>query len=145
MVAKNEFLKVIDSTAYQGKWEAKKADKLGNKELFNLGTKKFTQNDFAKYIETHQTARAKMDNNMFLQQSYKEFIDESVINFEDANLEAKYPDFKNLLKEYRDGILLFDLTDQKVWSKAVKDTAGLKAYYEKNKSNYSCTLCWHSL
>lgn len=136
MVAKNEFLKVIDSTAYQGKWDAKKADKLGNKELFNLGTKKFTQNDFAKYIETHQTARAKMDNNMFLQQSYKEFVDESVINFEDANLEAKYPDFKNLLKEYRDGILLFDLTDQKVWSKAVKDTAGLKAYYEKNKNNY---------
>ena len=136
MVAKNEFLKVIDSTAYQGKWDAKKADKLGNKELFNLGNKKFTQNDFAKYIETHQTARAKMDNNMFLQQSYKEFVDESVINFEDANLEAKYPDFKNLLKEYRDGILLFDLTDQKVWSKAVKDTAGLKAYYEKNKNNY---------
>ncbi len=136
LIAKNEFLKVIDSTAYQGKWEAKKADKLGNKELFNLGAKKFTQNDFAKYIETHQTARPKMDNNMFLQQSYKEFVDESVINFEDANLESKYSDFKNLLKEYRDGILLFDLTDQKVWSKAVKDTAGLKAYYEKNKNNY---------
>ena len=73
---------------------------------------------------------------MFLNQSYKEFVDESVINFEDANLESKYPDFKNLLKEYRDGILLFDLTDQKVWSKAVKDTAGLKAFYEKNKNNY---------
>ncbi|MGZ4038765.1 MAG: peptidylprolyl isomerase, partial [Bacteroidia bacterium] len=37
---------------------------------------------------------------------------------------------------YRDGILLFDLTDQKVWSKAVKDTAGLRAFYEKNKNNY---------
>jgi len=73
---------------------------------------------------------------MFLQQSYKEFVDESVINFEDANLESKYPEFRNLLKEYRDGILLFDLTDQKVWSKAVKDTSGLKAFYEKNKNNY---------
>ena len=40
------------------------------------------------------------------------------------------------MREYRDGILLFDLTDQKVWSKAVKDTAGLQAFYQKNKNNY---------
>ncbi len=135
-VAKKDFLKVLDTTVYQGKWEAKEAEKLGNKELFKLGAKKYTQNDFAKYIETRQTVRPKMDNNMFLQQSYKEFVDETLISFEDENLESKYPEFRNLLKEYRDGILLFDLTDQKVWSKAVKDTTGLKAFYEKNKNNY---------
>ena len=135
-VAKKEFLKVLDTTVYQGKWEAKKAEKLGNKDLFNLGAKKFTQNDFAKYIESHQTVRPKMDNNMFLQQSFNSFVDETVINYEDSQLETKYPEFRNLLKEYRDGILLFDLTDQKVWSKAVKDTSGLKVYYEKNKNNF---------
>lgn len=144
--AKTEFLKVLDSTVFQGKWEAKRAEKLGKKELFRLSTKDkaanketliiFGQNDFARYIETHQTARAKMDYNMFLQQSYKEFVEETLINYEDEQLEAKYPEFRNLLKEYRDGILLFDLTDQKVWSKAVKDTAGLRAFYEKNKTNY---------
>ncbi len=135
-VAKKEFLKVIDTTICQGKWEAKKAEKLGNKELFSLGGKKFTQNDFAKYIESHQTVRPKMDNNMLFQQSFKDFVDETVINYEDQNLESKYPEFRNLLKEYRDGILLFDLTDQKVWSKAVKDTTGLKEYYSKNKNNF---------
>ncbi|MCD6019605.1 MAG: PpiC-type peptidyl-prolyl cis-trans isomerase [Bacteroidetes bacterium] len=141
-VAKKEFLKVIDSTVFQGRWEAKKAEKLGKKELFSLFNKEkaaviiFTQADFAKYIETHQTARPKTDFSMFLNQSYKEFVDETLINYEDGNLESKYPEFRNLLKEYRDGILLFDLTDQKVWSKAVKDTAGLKAFYEQNKNNY---------
>lgn len=141
---RKEFLKVIDSTVYQSKWEAKKAEKLGTKELFRLSTKNdgketiiiYGANDFAKYIESHQTNRPAMDNNMFLQQSYKDFVDEKVIAYEDENLERKYPEFRNLLKEYRDGILLFDLTDQKVWSKAVKDTAGLKTFYEKNKNNY---------
>jgi peptidyl-prolyl cis-trans isomerase SurA len=59
-----------------------------------------------------------------------------VINLEDSKLEDKYPEFKMLMKEYRDGILLFELTDQKVWSKAIKDTAGLEAFYEANKNNY---------
>lgn len=146
VATRKEFLKAIDSTVYQGKWDAKKASKLGSKELFRLSNKDqatgaettiiYGANDFAKYIESHQTARPVMDNNMFLQQSYKNFVDESIIAFEDGNLEKKYPEFRNLLKEYRDGILLFDLTDQKVWSKAVKDTAGLKAFYEKNKNNY---------
>ena len=67
---------------------------------------------------------------------YKTWINERVVAFEDALLEKKYVDFANLYREYRDGILLFDLTDQKVWGKAVKDTAGLRVFYEKNKGKY---------
>jgi peptidyl-prolyl cis-trans isomerase SurA len=40
------------------------------------------------------------------------------------------------MREYRDGILLFDLTDKMVWSKAVKDSAGLTDFYQNNKQNY---------
>jgi peptidyl-prolyl cis-trans isomerase SurA len=143
---RKEFLKVLDSSVYQGKWDAKKAEKLGKKELFSLSytdaAAKYSKqmaygtDDLARYIESHQTARQNMDNNMFLQQSYKDLVNEAVIEFEDSLLERKYPEFKSLLKEYRDGILLFDLTDQKVWSKAVRDTAGLREFYNKNKNNY---------
>lgn len=146
MKNRQEMLKVLDTTLFEAKWEAKKADKLNNKELFRLSNKDkttgketiiiFGQKDFAKYIESHQTNRGKIDFNTFLQQSYKNFVDESIINYRDENLENLYPEFKSLLKEYRDGILLFDLTDKKVWSKAVRDTAGLREFYEKNKNNY---------
>ena len=54
----------------------------------------------------------------------------------DKNLEANYPEFKELIKEYHDGILLFNLTDEKVWSKAVKDTLGLQDFFESNRKNY---------
>lgn len=133
--ALTEFEAVIDSTYFQGKWKAESAAKL-TKEIFSLGGKKYTQTDFAKFLETRQTRRTPSDKKFVLEQQYKNFVDESAIAFEETMLDSKYPEFKALMQEYRDGILLFELTDRKVWSKAVKDTIGLKEYYEKNKNNY---------
>ena len=125
----------IDSTYFQGKWKVDKAEGLSN-ELFSIADKKYTQADFAKYLESRQTKRSVADKRFILDQQYKNFVDETVVALEESQLEKKYADFKALIQEYRDGILLFELTDRKVWSKAVKDTSGLKEYYEKNKTNY---------
>ncbi|MBX3163944.1 MAG: peptidyl-prolyl cis-trans isomerase [Bacteroidetes bacterium] len=133
---RDELSKVLDSTYLKSSWSAARASKLGNKEIFNLGGKSYKQNDFAQYLETQMTYRPTTDINEVMKTTYKNWVDESVIAFEDAQLEKKQPDFANLYREYRDGILLFDLTDQKVWSRAVKDTAGLREFYEKNKKNY---------
>jgi peptidyl-prolyl cis-trans isomerase SurA len=132
---KEAFHKVLDSTYFQGTWKASKAEKL-NKELFTIADKKYTQQDFARYLESHQTRRAKSDVNMTVNAQYKNFVDESLIAYEETQLDKKYPEYHNLMQEYRDGILLFDLTDKKVWSKAVKDSAGLEKFYEANKNNY---------
>ncbi|MES2681162.1 MAG: peptidylprolyl isomerase [Bacteroidota bacterium] len=133
---RDELTKVLDSTYLRATWSADKAKKLGNKEIFSLGGRSYTQNEFAKFLETQMTFRGQGDLVEIMKAIYKTWVDESVVNFEDSQLEKKYVEFANLYREYRDGILLFDLTDQKVWSKAVKDTAGLKAFYEKNKNNY---------
>lgn len=134
---RDELLKVIDSSFTKATWKAESASKLGNKEVFVLAGKVYGQNDFAKYLESQMSFRPGENNFADLVKNiYKSWVNESVINYEDSQLENKYTDFANLYREYRDGILLFDLTDQKVWSKAVKDTAGLRAYYEKNKTKY---------
>ncbi len=133
---RDEFKKVLDSTYLKGTWTPDRAKVLGNKEIFNLGGKSFTQNDFAKFLEQQMTFRTQEDAFEVAKSLYPKWVEETIIAFEDANLEKKYVEFRNLVREYCEGILLFDLTDQKVWSKAVKDTTGLKEYYEKNKTKY---------
>ncbi len=126
---------LLDTTLIEGKWDAAKAEGL-NEALFTIGKKKYTQADFAEYIGTHQTRRRKEDPLVIMNGMYSKYVDESLLAYEESQLPTKYPEYKALLKEYRDGILLFDLTDQKVWSKAVKDTAGLKAFHEKHKNDF---------
>ncbi|MCE3260465.1 MAG: PpiC-type peptidyl-prolyl cis-trans isomerase, partial [Bacteroidetes bacterium] len=134
--ARDEILKEFDTTYLKASWKADRVAKLGNKEIISIGGKSYKQMDFAKYLESQMVFRGTADMADLLKNLYKTWVEETVISYEDGLLDQKYPDFKNLLREYRDGILLFDLTDQKVWSKAVKDTSGLKDFYEKNKNNY---------
>lgn len=135
LAARDEFIKVIDSTVFEGTWDKAKAAAL-KKPMFNFNDKQYTQADFANYIASHQNKRPKIDRTVLINQLYKQFVDESAITYEESRLDQKYPEFKALMEEYHDGILLFELTDRKVWSKAVKDTAGAKEFYEKNKNNY---------
>lgn len=133
---RDEMKPLIDSTFFSGKWSSEKARNY-TKPLFVInGTERFSQYDFAKYLESHQTRRPKTDVAVVLNSAYKDFVNESLIAFEEKNLDKKYPEFRALMQEYRDGILLFDLMEKKVWSKAVKDTAGLKEFHAKNKEKY---------
>ena len=126
---------LLDSTLIEGKWNADAAKGL-NETIFSIGDKKYTQADFADYIASRQTRRRDEDLLIIMNGMYSKYVDESLLAYEESKLDEKYPEYKALLKEYRDGILLFDLTDQKVWSKAVKDTAGLKAYHENHKTDF---------
>jgi len=135
LAARDEFYPLVDSTLFEGHWNTAKASAL-KKTMFNFNDKVFTQADFTGYIANHQSKLAKMDAKMLINKMYVQFVDEMAVTYEESRLDKKYPEFKALMEEYHDGILLFELTDQKVWSKAVKDTLGSKEFYEKNKANY---------
>lgn len=66
-----------------------------------------------------------------------DMTDEEVKAYADAHLEEKYVDLRNLVKEYHDGILLFDVSLREVWDKANQDTEGLEAYFKAHKKNYT--------
>ncbi len=66
----------------------------------------------------------------------EEWIENEITHFEDTKLEEKYPEFRYLLKEYHDGILLFNISEEKIWNYAGKDSVGLEKFYSKNKDKY---------
>ena len=130
-----DFYKVVTDSIFFGKWKSSLADNLTGM-IFKIGNMTFRQKDFADYLASTQRKQEKQSIEVYVDKQYTEFLNESLLKWENSQLEQKYPEFKALMGEYRDGILLFDLTDQKVWSKAVKDTLGLDSFYKKNKNNY---------
>ncbi len=129
------FYTIVDDSVFVGKWQVETAKNLKD-TLFKLADKIFTQQDFATYLFNHQGHRVKENIENYVNSVYNSYVDETCVNYEDSRLEIKDVDFRNLMKEYRDGILLFELTQQKVWSKAINDTIGLENFYQTVKQNY---------
>ena len=132
------FVATVDSTLLKAGWipDSTKSETQKATNLVSLGGESFSAWDFSKYLFEYQTPRNGAALEGVVNAMYKEWVKQTCLNYEERNLDKKNEDFKNLMKEYRDGILLFDLTDKKVWSKAVSDTSGLKEFYETIKTKY---------
>lgn len=105
--------------------------------LVEFADKQYTVGDFLQYLQMNQPRNSKSGNlKLELRRAYEKYSDSRLINYEKAHLEEKYPEFRMLAREYYEGILLFDLTEKKVWKKSVSDTNGLKSFYEDHKTNY---------
>ena len=126
---------IVTDSIFAGTWNPA-PDKIASKTLFSFADKKVTQSEFAQYLLKHQKKQEAENIQVYVNKRFKDYVNETILSYEDNQLEAKYPDFKALVKEYRDGILLFELTDRLVWTKAVKDTTGLRVYYQTVKQKY---------
>lgn len=130
-----KFTETVDTSLLRGSWLPLAKSKT-NAVIFTIGIQKYTYDDFSSFIMNFQTPK-KTDNVGFVvKEFYNDYVEKMNFSYEEDHLEEKYKDFKNLMQEYRDGILLFELTDKMVWSKSVEDTIGLKNYYEQNKTKY---------
>ncbi len=127
----------IDTTYFTGEWVPSTNLTKSNKALFTLAGNDYTQNQFMEFLQQRMRPRRQTEQiKTMVDESYDRWVEIKVMDYEDSQLENKYPDFKVLIHEYRDGILLFDLTDQKVWSKAVKDSTGLADFYQNHKNDF---------
>lgn len=103
---------------------------IGGQVLFSIDTVEIYVSDFVTYILLNQKNETDFDI------LYQDFVNVKLLSHEKNMLSYNYPEYKALLNEYREGILLFDITNQNVWNKAVSDTIGLNQYFSNNKQNY---------
>ena len=126
---------VVTDSIFEGSWTVE--DNLDlSKPLLSFDSQVYSQEDFINYIMKFNRKQNPQNIEVFVNDAYKMFVNKMVIMYEEDILEEKYPSFKYLIKEYHDGILLFELTDKTVWSKAITDTIGLDKFYSDNKDNY---------
>ena len=132
---KDAFIATIDSTIIEGQYKAD--ENINTKSvLFSTKDQSWTVQDFVEFIYKNQKRQGFLTPGAYAYQLYDRYLQQEVFAYEDSKLEEKYPDFKALVQEYHDGILLFSLMENEVWNKAVEDTLGLQDYYERNKESY---------
>jgi len=133
--ALQSFNSLVDTSVLKGQWFIKDKN-LMTETLFLIGKEKYTQLDFAEFIVKRQKSMHFNHLNYAVAKYYEGFVNESLMNYADQHLEENYPEFRSLVNEYREGMLLFEITDMMVWSKAMKDTSGQEKFYSDNQKNY---------
>jgi peptidyl-prolyl cis-trans isomerase SurA len=105
-------------------------EKLEDMKLFTIDGIQFTLKSFNEYLE-----KKNLTNGTYASHQ-EDWIDDEITALEDSKLESKYPEFRDLMQEYHDGILLFNISEEKIWNFAATDTAGLEKFFQKNKGKY---------
>lgn len=136
-------LATADSSLLQGQWRYQGEEKLRQENLLSFthspsqSSKAYKVQEFIAYAESKQAPRKDLRNPAhYLQVIFDKFVDDKTLEFEKQHLAQKYQEYKMLAREYREGMMLFQMMNDNVWARAIQDTAGARQYYENNKEKY---------
>ena len=126
--------KLITADFYDSKWSLPANIKEYTSTLLTINAKKIEGKDFLEFVDKQQKAGLKTKPlSLLADELYSKFLTEQLTAYYDENLENDFPEFANVMEEYRDGLLLFDLMEKEIWDRAKTDSIGLKNFYEDHK------------
>ncbi|WP_299225932.1 peptidylprolyl isomerase [uncultured Psychroserpens sp.] len=131
------FESLINDNFFKRSW-ALPQDLDKEQTFLKIENQTITYQEFAKHLFSSQRnyINKKLDAKALIQKEYDSFLETKLIQYQKDNLEFENQEFAHVLKEYRDGLLLFDLMENQIWNAASKDSLGLIQFYEANKDNY---------
>lgn len=133
--AKTKVLALADTTLTKGKWKIPGSFSAGKETLFTLEGKKITAHDFLSYVLTNQRMNS-MKPDKYMEFLYAAFTESTINSAFETQLIANNPEFDMLLKEYYEGILLFDIMEKEVWKKASEDSLGQHNFFVTHPELY---------
>jgi len=119
----------VSATDIMGFGSAVQAKKLGALELFKVNNTSYSVSNLWNYMQEEEITPK--GEGTFLELWLEEFVGATLAKAEEKDLEDNNKDYQMLLKEYRDGILLFSLTNQEIWQKGLNDSLGQQAFFCK--------------
>lgn len=133
--AKDRVFEAIDESYLTGTWknEIENPDEV----LLTYTLETFTVGDFADFMLKLQKPTNDASLESLLNAGFDTYVDFTTLDYEERNLDKTNTDFQNIYREYRDAILVFNISGEEVWNKASEDTTGLKEYFAANRTNYT--------
>ena len=132
------FVNGLDSTFFQMNTDFGAADR--EADLLRIGNAAYSTGDFIDFLEENARLRASLERRFevdgAVESLYADWTDRQVEHYAEAQLEEQFPEFRALMREYREGILLFEATKLEVWDRAGEDTTGLQAYFDAHRDQY---------
>lgn len=127
---------ILTDDFFKSSWTVP-SDFNGEVILFTLNKKQIRQKEFVEFLSKSQRRRqAKIPFDKLLADNYKAFLESTLLQYQEENLENENKEYAQILTEYRDGLLLFDLMETQIWNVAKTDSVGLMDYYLANKADY---------
>lgn len=115
------------------------------KTVAHLGDMDFPQDEFAYYLQRCPFSTKSYAGD-FMREVYQLFLRDIVAAMEKKNLETRHPEYTHLMQEYRDGILLFEISNREIWSKPAAQQKVLEKIWIKNLSRkYPVEVNWKLL
>ncbi|MBT4915309.1 MAG: peptidylprolyl isomerase [Formosa sp.] len=114
------------------------SNKINNTKIFlQIKDRSYTYRDFIDFLNKNsKSINKKWKKKFIIENQYKLFLEQLLFQYKKDNLEYENQEFANILNEYREGLLLFELMQDKIWEGAKNDTLGLKVFYNNNMKNY---------
>lgn len=109
---------------------------LGNGTILSVDGKNYPVSALVASFNGIKQPNAEMAQNL-IQDNLDTFLRDKVMTAEEDLLAKNQPEYRNLLKEYIDGSLLYEVSVRKVWDKAAKDTEGLEKYFREHRGEYT--------
>ncbi len=137
-VSNEDLLNTLSKSVFRSDWHVPQSYE--NRDLFQINNKTYNLEDFIHYltenIDVRYQRRLVQDTEAEMGNILDKYINHELLEYEKEHLEEKYPEFREIMREYREGIMLFEISKDKIWDRAGQDTAGLRAFYNQHKSDY---------